>query len=236
MVKSNSLGGNAGVLTSNMKNPNISVTKGSDGVSRTIILGAVYPNQYNCKVPGQPFNPRDEQDACSHPESYTENLSQGFSVSVMPHIYQFEKLKGYIPGGIFVSGATGSLGQVQYEQDQGIITVPMRGPHFLFDRKTLNKGWMETAVKGEVIRKAFNLNPAQAGNIVKVEISEGDGKAEIATYASRYLQSLDVFEIRAYNFGFSSPTLCVKLKPLSTQSPSGAQNTGCSMASARGVK
>ena len=234
-VKSNSLGQNAGVLTSNMKNPNISVAKGSDGVSRTVILGSVYPNQYNCKIPGQPFDPRN-QNACNHPESYAETASQGFSISVMPYIYQFEKLKGYIPGGIFVSGTTGSLGQVQYDQDQGIITVPMSGPHFLFDRKTLNKGWMETAVKGEVIRKAFNLDPAQAGNIVKVEISEGDGKSEIATYTSRYLKSLDVFEIRAYNFGFSSPTLRVKLKPINAQTQSGNQNAGTPNAAPKGKK
>ncbi len=236
-VKSNSLGQNAGVLTSNMKNPNISVTKGSDGVSRTVIFGSVYPNQFNCKVPGQPFNPRDENNACNHPESYAETASQGFSISVMPYIYQFEKLKGYTPGGIFVSGTTGSLGQVQYDQDQGIITVPMRGPHFLFDRKTLNKGWMETAVKGEVIRKAFNLDPAQAGNIVKVEISEGDGKSEIATYTSRYLKSLDIFEIRAYNFGFSSPTLRVKLKPISTQQAgNSSQNSNSATAAPKGKK
>jgi hypothetical protein len=216
-VKSDGLGQNAGVLTSNMKNPNITVAKGSDGVSRTVILGSVYPNQFGCKIPGQAFDPRSAQNNCNHPESYAETASQGFSITVMPYIYQFERLKNYIPGGIFVSGTTGSLGQVQYDQSEGIITVPMSGPHFLFDRKSLNKGWMETAVKGEVIRKAFNLDPAQAGNVVKVEISEGDGKAEIATYTSRYLKAEDVFEIKAYNFGFSSPTLRVKLKPITQQ-------------------
>ena len=233
-VKSNSLGQNAGVITSNMKNPNVSVAKGSDGISRTVILGSVYPNQYNCKAPGQAFDPR--VDNCNHPESYAETASQGFSITVMPYIYQFERLKGYTSGGIFVSGTTGSLGQVQYDQDQGIITVPMKGPHFLFDRKTLNKGWMETAVKGDVIRKAFNLDPAQAGNIVKVEISEGDGKAEIATYTSRYVKALDVFEIRAYNFGFSSPTLKVKLKPITAQPANNSQNSGSSAAAPKGKK
>lgn len=235
-VKSNVVAQNSGVITSNMKNPNIEVIKGSDGVARTIMLGSVYPNQYNCKIPGQAFDPRSGQNNCEHPQSYAETASQGFSISVMPYIFQFEKLQGYTPGGIFVSGTTGSLGQVQYDQSQGIITVPMSGPHFLFDQKTLNKGWMETAIKGEVIRKAFNLDPAQAGNIVKVEISEGDGKSEIATYTSRYLKSLDVFEIRAYNFGFSSPTLRVKLKPIATQSTGNSQNSGNSMAAPQGKK
>ena len=221
-LKSNTLAQNTGVLTSNLKNPNITTIKGSDGVSRTVVIGSVYPNQYGCMVPGQTFDPRANREiTCNNPESYAQTASTGFTISISPYIYQFEKLKGYIPGGIFVSGSAGSLGQVQYDQNLGIITVPMFGPHYLFDRKTLNKGWMETAIKGEVIRKAFNLDPSQAGNIVKVEISEGDGKSEIATYTSRYLKTLDVFEIKAYNFGFSSPTLRVKLKPIVQSSSAG---------------
>jgi hypothetical protein len=112
----------------------------------------------------------------------------------------------------------------------------MKGPHFLFDRKTLNKGWMEVAVKGEVIRKAFNLDPSQAGNIVKVEISESENKTDIATYTSRYEKALDVFEIRAYNFGFSSPTLKVKLKPITAQPANNSSNSNTQVAAPKGKK
>ena len=234
--KSEGLAKDAGVITSNMKNPNITISKGSDGTPRISILGSVFPNQHACVIPGQPFDPKDEINACQHPESYAQTASEGLNISITPYNYQFEKLKGFTPGGIFVSGTSNSLGQVQYDQELGIITVPMRGPHFLFDRKTLNKGWMETAIKGEVIRKAFNLDPAQAGNIVKVEISEGEGKAEIATYTSRYLSSLDVFEIKAYNFGFSSPTLKVKLKTLTTQSSTKTAPQGKKMSTIMCVK
>jgi hypothetical protein len=219
-----------------MKNPNITITRGNDGIARTVILGSVFPNQYGCVVPGQPFDPQADIVSCQHPESYAQTASQGLNISLTPYNYQFEKLKGFTAGGIFVSGTTNSLGQVQYDQEQAIITVPMKGPHFLFDRKTLNKGWMETAVKGDVIRKAFNLDPGQAGNIVKVEISEGEGKTEIATYTSRYVKSLDVFEIKAYNFGFSSPTLRVKLKPINTESAGNSQNSGSSMTAPKGKK
>ena len=235
-VKSDSLAKDTGVVTSNMKNPNINVTKGSDGISRTTILGSVYPNQYGCVVPGKAFDPRADIIDCQHPESYAQTASQGFSISITPYNFQFEKLKGYAPGGIFVSGSTNSLGQVQYDQEQGIITVPMKGPHYLFDRKTLNKGWMEVAVKGEVIRKAFSLDPAQAGNIVRVEISESENKTDIATYTSRYEKTLDVFEIRAYNFGFSSPTLKVKLKPITTQTANPSKSGNPSAAAPQGKK
>lgn len=235
-IKSDSLEKDTGVVTSNMKNPNISVTKGTDGITRTSILGSVYPNQYGCVVPGKPFDPNADLIDCQHPEAYAQTASQGLSISITPYNYQFEKLKGFAPGGIFVSGSTNSLGQVQYDQEQGIITVPMKGPHFLFDRKTLNKGWMEVAVKGEVIRKAFNLDPSQAGNIVKVEISESENKTDIATYTSRYEKALDVFEIRAYNFGFSSPTLKVKLKPITAQPANNSSNSNTQVAAPKGKK
>jgi hypothetical protein len=152
-------------------------------------------------------------ETCKIADTYAQTASTGFSIYLSPYIYQFEKLKGYPAGGIFVTGPTGHLGQVQYDEKEGAIIVPMHGPHYLFDRKTLNKGWMEVSIKGDVIRKAFNLEPSQAGQIARVEISYESGKSDVATYNSRYLKDLDVFEIRAYNFGFSAPTVTLKLPP-----------------------
>lgn len=213
-LRSNSVAKNTGTITSNMKNPLVTFGKNSDGISLTYIQGTVYPNQWQCLAPGQTRDPgTDRSQSCKHPESYAETASTGFSVDLMPYVFQFEKLKGYQSGGIFVSGPTGHLGQVQYNQEEGAIVVPMSGPHFLFDRKTLNKGWMEVSIKGDVIRKAFNLEPSLAGQIARVEISYEEGKSDVATYNSRYLKDLDVFEIRAYNFGFSAPTVTLKLPP-----------------------
>ncbi|CAB5048505.1 unannotated protein [freshwater metagenome] len=224
-LKSKSLAQNAGAITSNMKNPYIAFGRSTDGDLLTYIQGTVYPNQWQCLSPDKPnATPAERGELCKHPESYAETASTGFSIDVMPYVFQFEKLRGYTPGGIFVSGPTGSLGQVQYDKEQGVITVPMSGPHFLFDRKTLNKGWMEVSIKGDIIRQAFNLEPKNAGQLAKVEISYVEGKADIATYATRYIPELDTFEIRAYNFGFSAPTLRVKMPPAkptqSTQSTS----------------
>jgi len=219
-LKSKSLAQNAGAITSNMKNPYISFGRSTDGDLLTYIQGTVYPNQWQCLSPDKPnATPAERGEACKHPESYAETASTGFSIDVMPYVFQFEKLSGYTPGGIFVSGPTGSLGQVQYDKEQGVITVPMSGPHFLFDRKTLNKGWMEVSIKGDIIRKAFNLEPKNAGQLAKVEISYVEGKADIASYATRYIPELDTFEIRAYNFGFSAPTLRVKMPPAKPTQP-----------------
>lgn len=224
-LKSDAVAKNAGTITSNMKNPLITFGRSSDGVALTYIQGSVYPNQWQCLAPGQSRDPQtDRSESCKHPESFAETASTGFSIDLMPYVFQFEKLRGFTPGGIFVSGPTGSLGQVQYNQDEGAIIVPMSGPHFLFDRKTLNKGWMEVSVKGEVIRRAFNLEPSLAGQIARVEISYEEGKSDVATYNSRYLKDLDVFEIRAYNFGFSSPTLTLKMPPAKKPTNSSQDN------------
>lgn len=221
-LKSKSLAQNAGAITSNMKNPYISFGRSTDDDLLTYIQGTVYPNQWQCLSPNKPnATPSERVELCKDPESYAETASTGFSIDVMPYVFQFEKLRGYTPGGIFVSGPTGSLGQVQYDKEQGVLTVPMSGPHFLFDRKTLNKGWMEVSIKGDIIRKAFSLEPKNAGQVAKVEISYVEGKADIASYATRYIPDLDTFEIRAYNFGFSAPLLRIKLTPpKSTQSNS----------------
>ena len=238
-LKSNSVAANAGAITANMKNPLITFGKSADGIALTYIQGTVYPNQWQCLIPGQPRDPsRDQREVCKHPESYAQTASTGFSIQLMPYVFQFEKLKGFPAGGIFVSGPTGSLGQVQYDQNEGAIVVPMSGPHFLFDRKTLNKGWMEVSIKGEVIRRAFNLEPERAGQVARVEISYEAGKSDVATYSSRYLSGLDVFEIRAYNFGFSSPTLTLKMPPAKKTSSASASNTskGTSRASITCVK
>jgi hypothetical protein len=236
-LKSNAIAANAGTITANMKNPLITFGKSSDGVALTYIQGTVYPNQYGCQVPGRAFDPSaDPRVTCAIQDTYAETASTGFSIYLSPYIYQFEKLKGYAAGGIFVTGPTGSLGQVQYDQEQGQITVPMYGPHFLFDRKTLNKGWMEVSIKGEVIRRAFNLEPSQAGQVAKVEISYAQGQSDVATYNSRYLKDLDVFEIRAYNFGFSSPTLSIKMPPAKKASGSAATGKSNNRASITCVK
>ena len=231
-LKSNAIAKNAGAITANMKNPLITFGKSSDGTALTYIQGTVFPNQWQCLIPGQPRDMKqDQREVCKHPESYAQTASTGFSIQLMPYVFQFEKLKGYPAGGIFVSGPTGSLGQVQYNQDEGAIVVPMSGPHFLFDRKTLNKGWMEVSIKGDVIRRAFNLEPNVAGQVARVEISYEAGKSDVATYNSRYLKELDVFEIRAYNFGFSSPTLTVKMPPAKKSSANATSNKGSNRAS-----
>lgn len=212
-LKSDDVAKNLGWLTANGKNPVVDTFKGSDGIMRTTVQGTVYPAQYGCKIPNQPWSPGAPFGArCDDPNSYAETMSSGMAFELHPYLYQFEKLKGYTPGGIFVTGPAGSLGQVQYDQEIGVITVPMAGPHYLFDHTTLNKGWMEVSVKGDVIRKAFNLDPKIAGNFAKVDITYNQGQQEVATYTSRYVKSSDSFEIRAYNFHFSAPNIKVRMK------------------------
>ena len=145
-------------------------------------------------------------------------MSQGFSIDYLPYKYTTQAMAGSAAGGIIVA-SNGSLAEVRVDTQQAMITVPIWGPHFEFDKKTVNKGWMETSIKGDVVRKAFKLDPATVGNFAKVEISDVGGTADVASYNMRYLKDIDTIEIRAYNFHYSAPTLKITLgKPSSASS------------------
>lgn len=215
-LKSNQLAQKLGWTQSNTKNPRINIYKGSDGISRIELTGTVYPSFGGCNVTGEkkPVTTTD-QEWCAKPDTYAETMSTGLSIHMMPYAYTTAAMAGSAAGGVVIS-SNGQMSEVRFDQAQGVLTVPMFGPHFEFDKKTINKGWMETSIKGDVVRKAFHLDPATAGNFAKVEVADNNGVADVATYNLRYLKDIDTIEIRAYNFHYSAPTVKITLgKPAS---------------------
>jgi hypothetical protein len=220
-LKSNNLARELGWMQSNIKNPLINISQGTDGISRVAVSGTVYPSFGGCNVTGEkkPATTPDEQ-WCAKADTYAETMSQGFSIDYMPYKYTTEPMKGSAAGGIIVS-TNGQQSELRYDRDQGILWVPTFGPHFEFDKKTINKGWMEASIKGDVVRKAFKLDPATAGNFAKVEIVTQDGVADVATYNLHYDKVIDTLQIRAYNFHYSAPTVKIVLgKPAQTSTAS----------------
>lgn len=221
-LKSNSLARELGWLQSNVKNPLITISQGSDGVSRVAVSGTVYPAFGNCTVAGmkKPATTPDEQ-WCAQPDTYAETMSQGFNINFMPYRYTTEAMKGTAAGGVIVS-TNGQQSELRYDKEQGILWVPTFAPHFEFDKKTINKGWMEASIKGEVVRKAFKLDPVTAGNFAKVEIVTQDGVADVATFNLHYDKAIDTLLIRAYNFHYSAPTVKIVLgKPAQSATAAG---------------
>lgn len=211
-LKSDNLAKELGWIQSNVKNPRISIFKGSDGQSRVSVLGSVYPAFGGCNVPSGAKKPATQPDEiwCQQADTYAETMSQGFSIDYMPYKYQTQSMVGTAAGGIIVA-SNGSIAEVRVDSGKATITVPIWGPHFEFDKQTINKGWMETSIKGDVVRKGFKLDPATIGNFAKVEISDVGGTADIATYNMKYLKDIDTIEIRAYNFHYSKPTVKITL-------------------------
>lgn len=223
-LKSNSLARELGWLQSNVKNPLITISQGSDGVSRVAVSGTVYPAFGNCTVAGmkKPATTPDEQ-WCAQPDTYAETMSQGFNINFMPYRYTTEAMKGTAAGGVIVS-TNGQQSELRYDKEQGILWVPTFAPHFEFDKKTINKGWMEASIKGDVVRKAFKLDPVTAGSFAKVEIVTQDGLADVATFNLHYDKAIDTLLIRAYNFHYSAPTVKIVLgKPAQSATAAGNQ-------------
>ena len=211
-LKSNSLARELGWLQSNVKNPLITISQGSDGVSRVAVSGTVYPAFGNCTVAGMKKPPTTPDEKwCAQPDTYAETMSQGFNINFMPYQYTTAAMKGTAAGGVIVS-TNGQQSELRYDKEQGILWVPTFAPHFEFDKKTVNKGWMEASIKGDVVRKAFNLDPETAGNFAKVEIVTQDGVEDVATFNLHYDKAIDTLLIRAYNFHYSAPTLKIVLK------------------------
>ena len=210
-LKSDSLAKNLGWIQANIKNPQINVSTGSDGVGRVSVSGSAYPAYGGCTVAGEkkPASIPDEI-WCAKPDTYAETMSQGFSIDLAPYKYTTAAMAGSAPGGVMVS-TNGQQSELRYDQEQGILWVPTFAPHFEFDKKTINKGWMESNIKGDVVRKAFKLNPATASNFAKVEVITADGNADVATYSIKYNSATDSVEIRAYNFHYSSPQIKIVL-------------------------
>lgn len=235
-IKSDLLAKNLGWIQSNIKNPLINVFKGNDGVGRVAVYGTVYPAFGGCNVIGKTKpSTQPDLDWCAQPDTYAETMSQGFSMSLQPYKYSTAAMAGSAPGGVIVS-SNGQLAQVNFDTQNGQITVPLWGPHFEFDKKTINKGWMETSIKGDVVRKAFKLDPATIGNFVKVEVSDNGGQADVASYNMRYLKDIDTIEIRAYNFHFSAPTLKISLKKATATSSTPSKGKSSNVSSMQCIK
>lgn len=236
-VKSNSLSKELGWIQSNTKNPNISITQGSDGVGRIAITGTVYPAFGGCNVTGEKKPPTTPDEIwCAKPDTYAETMSTGFSIDLLPYKYTTAPMAGSAPGGIIIS-TNGQQSELRYDREQGILWVPTFGPHFEFDKKTINKGWMETSIKGDVVRKAFKLDPVTASNFAKVEVLSADGTQDVATYTIHYRKVTDTVEIRAYNFHYSAPQVKITLgKPQEVATGSTTPKTSKPTSSIKCVK
>ena len=205
----------AGIAKAQMKEPNFEVIKGSDGRSRIRAEGRVQ-NIYTLEArnPGDP----NCDSVINTKNDYTANqYSVAFSINIGRYIFEYEKLKGSPPAGVFITENGGCFSRLEFDTEKRIISVAVGAPHFDLDGKVI-EGWVQASIRGDVLRKVFNAEP-KTMNEAAIEVTYPDGSSKNATSTTRYFPDTDKVEIRAYGFTFSSPTIRMKLQPAVVMPP-----------------
>jgi len=203
----------AGIARAQMKEPNIEVFEGSDGKSRIRAEGRV--QEIFTIEPNKSGDPSCD-DVINTENDYTANRYEtNFSINVSRYKYEYEKLKGSPPAGVFITENGGCFSRLEFDTERRIITVAVGAPHFDINGKVI-EGWVQASIRGDVIRKAFNAEP-KTMNEALIQVSYADGTSKQATSSTKYIAESDKVEIRAYGFTFSAPTIKMTLRPLATK-------------------
>lgn len=209
-VVSDSFGQDAGIARAQMKDPALDVFKGADGHWRVQASGRVQ-SIYGMEA-WEPSMPTCDDALKSKNEFVSNDLRRPFSINVSRYKYEYEKLKGSPPAGVFITNNGGCFSRLDFDQTNRIISVAVGGPHFDTAGKEI-EGWVEASIRGDVIRKAFNAEPKTMNQAI-IEVVYSDGQTQNATSSTKYIPATDKVEIRAYGFHYSQPTLKMKLQPV----------------------
>lgn len=209
-VISDLFGQDAGIARAQMKDPTLDVFKGSDGRWRVQASGRVQ-SIYGLEA-WEPSMPTCDDALKSKNEFKSNDVRRPFSINVARYQYEYEKLKGSPPAGVFITNNGGCFSRLDFDQTNRIISVAVGGPHFDTDGKEI-EGWVEASIRGDVIRKAFNAEPKTMNQAI-IEVVYSDGQTQNATSSTKYIPATDKVEIRAYGFHYSQPTLKMKLQPV----------------------
>lgn len=209
-VISDSFGIDAGIARAQMKEPSIDVFKGADGHWRVQASGRI--QSINTVEAWEPTQPTCEDALKGKNEFKANELNRSFSLNVARYKYEYEKLKGSPPAGVFITNNGGCFSSLAFDTNARIISVSVGGPHFDVLGQEI-EGWVEASIRGDVIRKAFNAEPKTMNQAI-IEVSYSDGTSKAATSTTKYIASTDKVEIRAYGFTYSKPTVNIKLQPV----------------------
>lgn len=209
----------AGIARAQMKEPEFEVLKGADGRSRIRVSGRVQEIfTVEQTLPSDPSC----NDVISKENDYKANrYSTNFSINISRYKYEYEKLKGSPPAGVFITENGGCFSQLQFDTEKRVISVAMGAPHFDIRGKVI-EGWVQASIRGDVIRKAFNAEP-KTMNEALIQVTYADGSSKQATSSTQYIAETDKVEIRAYGFTFSAPTIKMTLRPIETKAPVAVQ-------------
>lgn len=205
----------AGIAQAEMKEPAFDVFKGADGHWRIQASGRIQ-SIYTLES-WEPSMPTCDDAIKSRNDYKANEVRRPFSINIGRYKYEYEKLKGSPPAGVFITSNGGCRARLSVDPTSRLITVAAAGPHFDTNGNVID-GWVEASIRGDVIRKAFNAEPKTMNQAI-VEVTYTDGTSQNATSNTKYDAATDKVEIRAYGFHYSAPTVKLRLQPASTPVP-----------------
>ena len=223
-IVSDLFGNDAGIATAQMKDPSFEVLKGSDGKTRIRAEGRV--QEIYTLEPRNPGDPSCDDIVGKSNEFTSNRYETNFSINISRYQYEYEKLKGSPPAGVFITENGGCFSRLQFDTQRRIISVAMGAPHFDINGKVI-EGWVQASIRGDVVRKAFNADP-KTMNEALIEVTYTDGTTKPATSSTKYVAETDKVEIRAYGFTFSAPTVKMTLRPVEAKKSTGSSSSSTS--------
>ena len=210
-VKSKSLKGIVGGVSSNGKNPEILFSESGSEQYLTLKLNFAYIAWNNSSVPGEVIN------VCEKNEYRASDGGWGLWSSVFWTKQMSDSLLAVNPGDM-IAGTNGwnCGGNMYWDDYEQALVMAVGAPHFDVDG-TLVEGWYEGAIRGRYITARFGIKPAQAAGSARLEIIYTDGQKKVATLTAKYDSATDWLYLKGYGFTYSSPKLMVKFdKPLAS--------------------
>jgi hypothetical protein len=216
-IKSDDIARKAGWFTSQIKAPDVSYAKGSDGISRVFVTGAVaeinlvdgslYDPEPDCDNKGNSGNLDGELKKRN--EFKASSLVRTIKVIMVPYWAEYHHAAGKIPpGGIFITSNAQCFGRVVFDAQAGTMNVPTGNAHYDV-RGNVIDGWVEASMRGDFIRTIWKIEPKYLTR-VEVTVEYGEKDSTIATSTTQYFPKEDKLEIKAYGFHYSSPQIKIK--------------------------
>ena len=203
-VKSKSLKGIVGGVSSNGKDPEIAFTESGSEQLLSLRLNFAYIPWNVSSVPGEFIN------VCEKNEYKASDGGWGLWSTVFWTKQMKDPLLAVNPGDM-IAGTNGwnCGGNMYWDSYEEALVMSVGAPHYDVDG-TVVEGWYEGAIRGRYVTSRFGIKPEQAAGNARLEIVYADGQRKVATITSKYDIATDWLYLKGYGFTYSSPQLMIK--------------------------
>ena len=205
-VKSKSLKGIVGGVSSNGKDPEIAFNESGSEQLLTLRLNFAYIPWNSASLPGEFIN------VCEKNEYKASDGGWGLWSTVFWTKQMNDPLLAVNPGDM-IAGTNGwnCGGNMYWDSYEEALVMAVGAPHYDVDG-TVVEGWYEGAIRGRYVTSRFGIKPSQAAGNARLEIVYADGQRKVATITAKYDSATDWLYLKGYGFTYSSPRLMVKFE------------------------